>query len=86
MKRTTIYLPDDVHRALRREALERDLSMAQVIRQMSELYLKRDELFWQTVGTLRARNIQETFDEVEADVMKAVRTVRREKRGLRKAS
>jgi hypothetical protein len=84
MKRTTIYLPDEVHRALRREALEQDITMAEVIRRMSELYLKRDQLFWDTVEAMRARNVDLDPREVERDLLEAVRQVRRKERARRR--
>lgn len=80
MKRTTIYLPDEVHRALRREALDQHITMAEVIRRMSELYLNRDQVFWHTVDRLRARNEARSPSEVERDVLAASHQVRRNRR------
>lgn len=86
MKRTTIYLPDGVHRALRRAALDQDVSMAELIRRMSEFYLHRDELFWQTVDQLRKANVGSDPREVARDVVAAVRQVRQEGRSKKRVA
>ena len=86
MKRTTIYLPDQVHRALRREALDQGITMAEVIRRMSELYLKRDQFFWQTVDQLRARNEEQDPAQVERDVLAATRQLRQGRRPRQRAA
>ena len=40
MKRTTIFLPDELHEQLRQEAFTKHLSMAQIIRGRLELNLR----------------------------------------------
>jgi hypothetical protein len=40
MRRTTIFLPDDLHEELRREALRRRVSMAEVIRLRIQTHAK----------------------------------------------
>jgi hypothetical protein len=86
VKRTTIYLPDDVHRALRREALEQDVTMAEIIRRMSEFYLQRDQVFWRTVARMRAPNAGMDPAAVDRDVMEAVRGVRQGRHAKKRAS
>ncbi|MBI3891254.1 MAG: ribbon-helix-helix protein, CopG family [Candidatus Wallbacteria bacterium] len=86
MKRTTVYLPDDIHRALRREALDRDLTMAEVIRRVSEFYLKRNELFWQTVDRLQKQNQSREPASAEAEIARAALQVRRAVRAKKRAA
>lgn len=41
VKSTTIYLPDDAHRALRIEAIDQGVSMTELARQVLEEYLRK---------------------------------------------
>jgi hypothetical protein len=53
MKKTMMYLPDDMHRYLAREASERGMSMAEVAREAIGQYrLRRAEELQPDVGAL----------------------------------
>lgn len=41
LRPTTIYLPDDLHKALRIEAIERGMSMTELARQVLEDHIRK---------------------------------------------
>lgn len=41
LKATNVYLPEDVHKALRMEAFEQGVSMTELVRQLIEDYLRK---------------------------------------------
>lgn len=41
LKATTMYLPEDVHKALRMEAFSRGMSMTDLVRQLVEDHLRK---------------------------------------------
>jgi hypothetical protein len=70
MKRTTVFLPDELHERLRREAFQSRVSMAELIRRRLEGRHRRrntgkpfrDPLD-EVIGTVHAEGLSERIDE-----------------------
>ncbi len=68
MKRTTVFLPEELHERLRREAFDRRLSMAQIIRARLEegsprpRRSKKDALA-KAVGIVKDGSLTHNIDE-----------------------